>query len=499
MDKNRNIAGMIIGIVLIVIGVLAFFGRYIVLPDMDLLWPLVVIGVGVVFFIPMALGDKSRGGLAVPGCILVTIGVILYIMNRTDSWEAWSYCWALIVCAVGVGNWINGYWSDNPELRNRGLNVMRTGLILFIVFGVIMEFIFYTSGEAHWGGLLLWSVLLTLVGFYLLVTRLLQMRKPGGEQSDLFWPVLMIGLGLTAAFSHIGGVSWFAFGRLFNLWPLLLIAVGIGLLFQHRSPWVGLTLGILIAAGIFMVVFAGARLGLDSGGIWFSNGCPIYFGNSNQSITASGHQITEDRPISGVKSVNLKANVDLVIQQGQTESLSVTGDEVILPALLTDVTFGQMTIRYDPRYNIQDNSPPKILLIVKDLNELRLSSSGHVTVGPLTTESFNIVLSSSCNVTIQGIDADKISTRLTSSGDINIEGEANSLDMVVSSSVNFQAGDLKVQNANVTITSSAEVTLWVVKELTVNISSSGNIAYYGSPSIYKNISGSGGLIPKGDK
>ncbi len=499
MDKNRDLAGIIIGIVLIVIGLLAIFGRYIILPDMDTLWPLIVIGVGVAFFIPIFMGNKSYGGLAIPGSIFVTVGVIMYIMNRTDSWEAWSYCWALIMCAVGAGIWINGYTSGKPELQKRGLNVLRTGLILFIIFGVIMEFIFSMSGEAHFGGVLLWSVLLTLVGAYLLITRLLRMRKPGGEQRDLFWPVLMIGLGLAIAISHLGGLSRFTFGGLFNLWPLLLIAVGIGLIFRNRSPWVGLMLGVLIVAGFFVIVFAGGRLGLASGESWFSNIGPIYFRDSNQKLTASGHQITQNRPISGVKRVDLATNVDLVIQQGPTESLVVTGDEAILPALLTNTSFGQMTIRYDPRYEIQDNLRPKLVLTVKELNELRLSSSGNVTVGPLATGSFNIILSSSCNVNIQDIHADKISTRITSSGDIVIQGEANSLDLVVSSSVNFQAGDLKVQNANVTMTSSADVTLWVVNDLTANISSSGDIAYYGNPVVHQNLSGSGNLIPRGDK
>jgi hypothetical protein len=499
MDKNRNITGLIIGVVLIAVGILALFGRNIILPDMDSLWPLIVAGVGVAFFIPILLGNKSRGGLAIPGSILVTIGVILYIMNRTDSWEAWSYCWALIMCAVGAGNWINGYTSGKPELQEKGLTVLRTGLILFIIFGVVMEFIFSISGEAHWGGLLLWSVLLILVGIYLLVTRLLRIRKPGGEQSDLFWPVLMIGLGLAAAVSDIGGLSGFSFGSLFNLWPLLLIAVGIGLIFRNRSPWVGLILGILIVVGIFVVVFAGARLGLASGDISFLHIGPINIGPSNQRLTASGHQITQNRPVIGVRSVKLGSVVDLEIHQGETESLTVTADEAILPALLTNVSLGQMTIRYDPRYSIQGNLRPKLVLTVKDLNELRLNSSGNVTVGPLTTSTFNIILGSSCNVRIQGLHADKVSSRITSSGDISIQGEANSLNLDISSSVNYQAGDLKVQTATIHMSSSADVTLWVVKNLDATITSSGNIAYYGNPVVHQNNSSSGKLIPKGNK
>jgi hypothetical protein len=499
MNQNRNLGGTIIGVVLIAIGLLAFFGRFFILLDMGTLWPLIVIGVGIAFFIPILLGDKSSGGLAIPGSILVTIGVILFVMNLTDSWEAWSYCWALIICAVGAGIWIKGYTSQQPEVQKQGLKVLRTGLILFIIFGVIMEFVFSLSGEAHWGGILLWSLLLTLAGAYLLVTRLLRMRQPGGEQSDLFWPVLMIGLGLAAAISNLGGMSGLTFGSFFNLWPMLLIAAGIGLMFRNRSPWIGLILGVLIVIGFFVVVFAGGRLGLDTAGGWFTNVGPFDFGSSRQGLAPSGRLITQNRPVSGVKSVDLQTNVDLVIQQGPTESLVVTGDEAILPALLTNTSFGQLTIRYDSRYEIRDNARPKLVLTVKDLNELRLSSSGNVTVGPLTTSNFNIDLSSSGNITIQGIHADKISAHLTSSGDIVVHGDANSLSMVVSSSTNFEASDLKVQTADITMTSSADVTVWVVKDLEANLSSSGNISYYGNPVVHQNLSSSGRLIPMGDK
>ncbi len=499
MNTDRNLGGMIIGIVLIVIGLLAFFGRYFVLPEMDKLWPLIVIGVGLAFFIPILLGSKSSAGLAIPGSILVTIGVILFAMNLTDSWEAWSYCWALIVAAVGAGIWIKGLTIGQPEVQQHGLNVLRTGLILFIVFGVIMEFIFAQSGEAHWGGILLWSVLLTLVGAYLLVTRLLQMRTPGGEQSHLFWPALMIGVGLAAAISDLGGMSGVPFGRLINLWPVLLIAAGIGLIFRNRSPWVELSLAVLIVAGIFVVVFAGGRLGLDSTGGWFNNVGSFDFGGSRQTLRPSGRLVTQNRPVSGVNSVDLQTDVDLTIQQGPAESLVVTGDEAILPALLTNTSFGQLTIREDPRYEIQGDARPKLVLTVKDLNALKLSSSGNVKVGPLTTTNFNIDLSSSCNVTIQAIQANAISAHLTSSGDILIQGQANSLSMMVTSSGNFEAGDLQVQNADITMTSSGDVTVWVVKALAVNLSSSGNIAYYGNPVVDQTISSSGKLISLGDK
>ena len=499
MNKNRNITGIIFGVVLILIGIFSLFGRYFVFFNMDYLWPLIVIVVGAAFFVVMLLGDKSRGGLAVPGSILVTIGLILFVMNLTDTWEAWAYCWALIVCASGIGVCINGQWSGQPELKQRGFATLRTGLILFIIFGVIMEFIFSISGQAHWGTVILWFVLLSLVGVYLLVTHILKIGKPDGEQVDLFWPILLIGVGLVGIFVRMNWMTTDNIGRMVNLWPVLLIVAGVGLIFRHRSPWVGAALGLILIAGVFVVGFAGAQLGLSSGVDWISGINQFQFDGVGETVTGSGKLVTESRSISGVSQVELSIDANLEIQQGAQESLLVTGDDNILPVLQTNVVGGRLNIRYQPQVNVRGFHQPKLVLTVKDLNSLRMSSSGSVTVGPLTTGNFNIDLTSSCNLNIQGIQADKITTNISSSGDITIQGTADSLVLHVSSSGNFQAGDLKVPKASVTLSSSGDVTLWVTDNLDVTLSSSGNVAYYGNPAIRQNISSSGRLIPKGAK
>ena len=500
MDKNRNVAGAVIGIVLILIGIFAFFGQYFVFWNMDYLWPLIVIGVGAAFLFAMLIGDKSLGGLAIPGTILITIGLILFVMNLTDTWEAWSYCWALIVFAVGAGIWINGFRNSLPELKQRGFSTMRTGLVLFMIFGVLMEFIFSLSGEAHLGSLLLWSILLVVVGVYLLASRILKTAQTGGERVDLFWPMLMVGAGLLGIFAQ---QNWFTvdnLGRMVNLWPVLLIVGGIALIFRHRSPWIGAALGLVLIAGVFVIGFAGAQLGMPAAVDWLSNIGTIQIGDvSFETVAGSGNIITESRQVSGVTRVDMTISANLEIQQGSQESLTVTADDNILPLLQTTVSGGRMTIRYQSQVSIRTIHQPKLVLTVKNLDGLRLTSSGSVNVGPLTTGDFNIDITSSCNLNIQSIQAEKITTNITSSGDVNIQGTADSLVVRISSSGNFFAPDLQVQDANVTLSSSGDVTLWVVENLSANLSSSGNVTYYGDPTVNQHTSSSGRVISRGEK
>lgn len=496
MDQNRNLTGLVVGIILIAIGILALFGRIFTFMNWDNAWPLIIVGVGLAFFVGMALGGKTTGGLAVPGSVIVTVGLILFYMNSTDYWEAWAYAWALIVCAVGVGVLINGYWSEQPDLRKRGLDTIRAGLFLFLVVGVIMEFIFAFTGVSTRGNLMLWSVLLALLGLALLVVRLWQLATGSDQQVDLFWPITMIGVGVVASMVYLNWLPQENLWMALNLWPLLLIVGGVGILLRGRSSWVGAVLGVLVVAGIFVATFAGNQLGLraTTPTLTFNIG-----GFSGERVFGSGNVITENRPVSGITRVSMAIPGDLEIQQGATESLTITGEDNLLPLLETEVRGGNLAIRWKSNTNVQPRRPLLVKLTVTNLQELVSSSSGKVKVGSLTTGDFRVTLSSSGDIEIDGIQADKTSVNISSSGDLVIKGSANELDLQLTSSGTFQGADFQTRQAGVRVSSSGNATVWAVEGLNVHISSSGNVHYYGNPSVNQTITSSGNLIPRGDK
>ncbi len=500
MDRNRNLTALVLGVILIAIGVLSLFGQFFPFLNWDNLWPLIVVGVGVAFFIGMALGGKTSAGLAVPGSILVTIGLILLVINSTDQWVAWSYAWALIICGIGAGVLINGVWGDRPDLRKQGLDTLRAGLVLFLIFGVIMGFIFSLTGVTQWGNLFLWAILLSLVGLSLLIARILRLGRRDGQRVDLFWPILMIGAGVVTSLAYLGWLPKENLWMAANLWPVLLIVAGLGVLSRGGSPWVGAVLGVLVVAVIFVAAFAGKQLGLKSEPFWSSFTDSIQIGNSSgERITGSGNVITENRPVGNFSRVHMEIPGNLEIRQGSSESLTVSGEDNILPVLITNVSGGQLTIRFKPSTNVQANQPLQISLTVKNLAELEVSSHAKVTVKPITTGDFRLTLSSSGTVEFDELQAGQITATLSSSGDITLKGSARQLNLRVSSSGSFQAGDLRVQEADVRLSSSGEVTVWVVDNLRVNISSSGDVVYYGSPSVNKTITSSGETISRGEK
>jgi predicted transport protein len=310
----------------------------------------------------------------------------------------------------------------------------------------------------------------------------------------------MIGVGVIAGLMALNWLLQDNLWAVLNLWPVLLIVAGLGILLRGRSPWFGAILGVLVVAVIFVAAFAGSQLGLNTTPTLPFEIGTIQFGDSAaERIAGSGNVITEQRPVSGIGCVSMTIPGDLEIQQGAVEALTVSGEDNILPLLLTNMSGDNLVIRWKSNMNPQPRRPLQIKLTVKNLRELVSSSSGNVKVGSLTTGDFRVTLSSSGDIEIDGIQADKTTVNISSSGDVIINGSANQLDLQLTSSGSFQGGDFQTRQAGVNVSSSGNATVWVVDDLNVNITSSGNVHYYGNPLVRQSITSSGDLIPRGNK
>ncbi len=144
MEPQRTNTGAIAGgAALIAFGLLFLLGQIFARTNFwGTMWPIFPIALGVIFYVVMFAGGKGAAGFAVPATIITMIGLILFFQNLTGLWETWAYAWALIVLAVGLGIYIMGLYTGKETDRRGGLGVMRVGLILFIIFGAVMESIF---------------------------------------------------------------------------------------------------------------------------------------------------------------------------------------------------------------------------------------------------------------------------------------------------------------------------------------------------------------------
>lgn len=165
-----------LGLILVVTGGLFLADQLLDLNLMLFYWPLLIVLFGLTFFVGMVIAGKRGAGLAVPGTIITTIGVLLFIQNTFDLWVTWTYAWALLVSAVGLGLLIMNLYLKRQGLRRAAGLIIGIGLALFVIFGLFFEVILNISAPDVPSGAFLGGGLV-LLGIFIVFSQALFSRK----------------------------------------------------------------------------------------------------------------------------------------------------------------------------------------------------------------------------------------------------------------------------------------------------------------------------------
>jgi hypothetical protein len=78
---------------------------------------------------------------------------------------------------------------------------------------------------------------------------------------SLFWPILLVGIGITWLLVNLGIIPAFNPVMLLKLWPIILIVLGFDMILGRRYPWAGSLIGLLAVAGIVTFLIMSPKLG----------------------------------------------------------------------------------------------------------------------------------------------------------------------------------------------------------------------------------------------
>lgn len=158
-DTNRS-QRVRLAVILIVLGVLALMG-------IKLLWPLFIIGPGLLFLLPALTGGRNTAALSIPGTLITGTGLLLFLQNLTGYWESWAYAWTLYGIFLGLGLMLMGAKLDDRTIVSVGRAHIWIGAIAFVGAAFLAEIIL---GIGILGGGL-GAVLLVIAGAVLLLRQ----------------------------------------------------------------------------------------------------------------------------------------------------------------------------------------------------------------------------------------------------------------------------------------------------------------------------------------
>jgi hypothetical protein len=226
------------------------------------------------------------------------------------------------------------------------------------------------------------------------------------------------------------------------------------------------------------------------------------FTRNGRSIKASDTVVSETREVSGFTGIDMRTVGRVVISQGETESLAVSGSDNVVPLVITSVENGVLVIDMEKDYFVTNMHGANVLTFtigVKDLGALTVSGAGDVKMDGLTASRLKVTMSGAGRIDFSGLSLDSLSLTLSGAGDVTLSGEASSAAILLSGAGNIDAADFKVQTADIDLQGLGNATLWVTGKLTGSISGAGNIEYYGNPATDLKASGLGVFKSRGNK
>lgn len=208
------------------------------------------------------------------------------------------------------------------------------------------------------------------------------------------------------------------------------------------------------------------------------------------AIKGEGDVVTKTLNLDEFEGVTLAFSGDVILTQGNTQSVEVRAQQNIIDNIVTKVEGKHWRIRFDRP--VRNHKGVKVYITMATLKGAKVSGSGNIT----TQGSFNGLGDVATAVSGSGdldlnLEARNISTRISGSGKINLGGKADAVDIAISGSGDVRAYDLSVGDCKVQISGSGDAQVNVSSDLEVRISGSGDVSYKGSPRMRSKISGSG--------
>ena len=319
------------------------------------------------------------------------------------------------------------------------------------------------------------------------------------HRRSLFGPLLLIAAGVVWLLVKSGTIPAANLWALTHIWPFLLIAAGLGIILRSYWKYTSMVLDVLIIGGAVLAILYAPQLG------WTNPSIISMFNNSEPFIgpgeRGSGNVISQTRAVSGFDAVSVAYPAQVLIKQGNAESLKIEAEDNLLPNLKTQVKNGTLEIFYkrENGKHVNPTKTVKITIVVKDLTNVDFTSAGELTVENLKTDALDVSLSGAGNIKLDKILVKALSVSLSGAGSSTASGTADDLNLSISGFGDFKGADLHSKDAQVDISGAGSATVWVDNDLNAQISGAGSISYYGSASVTKQVSGVGGINHIRDK
>lgn len=220
--------------------------------------------------------------------------------------------------------------------------------------------------------------------------------------------------------------------------------------------------------------------------------CMAASGCIGQGIQGSGKVINETRQASGFNQIDLNGAGELIITQGNTESLTIQADDNLMPYIKTNVNNDKLTINFNNSLPLPSQSV-KIYLTVKNISTITTSGSGKIYSNNLKANDLTININGAGESNLNNLNANTLKIVISGAGKMTLSGNVNEQNINISGAGEYNAANLSSKITSLSINGAGRGTVRVSDVLNAMINGGGDIKYIGNPKVVQQINGAGDI------
>jgi hypothetical protein len=216
--------------------------------------------------------------------------------------------------------------------------------------------------------------------------------------------------------------------------------------------------------------------------------------SKSEVVQGSGQVVDEKRLVEDFTEITLSGIGNLVIEQGDSESLTIHAEDNLIEYISSEVNGKKLVIGVQPGITLQPSKTITYRLKVKSVEMITLTGSGSIETAGIIGHKLKVNTSGSGQIKINNLDVNGVTTELSGSGGVVIGGDVGTQTVTLSGSGSYKSNELKCGEASVKISGSGSAYVAADHQLKADISGSGSIHYTGNPEVEQNITGSGQIV-----
>jgi hypothetical protein len=218
--------------------------------------------------------------------------------------------------------------------------------------------------------------------------------------------------------------------------------------------------------------------------VGFAAGCDASFLIGGPSIAGSGVAKDENRTVDPFHAVDAgnAIQVTIAVTPGAKPSLRIRGDDNLVPLIESAVRDGKLILRLKDNSSISPKLPLLADVVTGELDSVEASGAASIKItGTAKADQFAATASGAANITVEGLASSKAVASASGASHVGLTGSATSLKVDVSGASGVKAEELRVDDADVSISGASAATIRPTKSVAGDVSGASVLDLIGHP------------------